>query len=56
VTSQWKGKVGLKVLERERERKEGKEGEEVERRWKEEGACGLEKPQVARDFHRRRIE
>ena len=43
MIGQWKGKVGLEVLERKRERK---------RRWKEDGAepHGLEEPKVARDL------
>ena len=48
-----RGQVGLEVLERERG--EGREGDETEKTgsgvWKEDGAepHGLEKPQVARD-------
>ena len=53
MIGQWKGKVGLEVLEsgvkrgkRERQRRQRK------RRWKEDGAepHGLEEPQVTRDF------
>jgi hypothetical protein len=57
VIEQWKGKVGLEVLEsggregeRGRRREEG--DRERGRRWKEDGAepHGPEKPQVAKDL------
>ena len=50
MIGQWKGKVALEVLEKERQGDGGDRGKQRKGRWKEDGAepCGLEKLQVVR--------
>ena len=54
MIEQWKEKVGLEVLERGREEGGGemrkwRRDRTRKKRWKGDGAHGLEEPQVARD-------